>query len=113
MDAVKLLFPEPILELPEADISLNGLKAFISQGNDHQILFMEFSEDIEIPEHNHEAQWGIVLEGKIDIIIEGKKQQYTKGGRYFIPSGVKHSVKIYAGYADITFFNHKDRYLAK
>ena len=66
-----------------------------------------------MPEHSHESQWGIVLEGKIDLVIEGVKRTYAKGDRYFIPAGVKHSGKIYAGYADITFFNEKDRYKAK
>jgi hypothetical protein len=31
----------------------------------------------------------------------------------FIPKGAKHSAKIYAGYADVSFFNEKDRYKAK
>lgn len=107
------IFPEPILNLPEADISLKGLSAYLSQGEGHQIIFMEFDEDVELPEHSHESQYGIVLEGRIDLIIEGVKNSYVKGDRYFIPKGVKHSGKIYAGYADITFFNERDRYKVK
>ncbi len=57
------LFPEPIINLPEADIPLDGVTAYLSQGNDHQIIFMEFDKDVELPEHAHESQWGIVLEG--------------------------------------------------
>lgn len=107
------IFPEPIFNLPEANIPLEGLKAFLSQGSNHQIIFMEFDKDVELPEHSHESQWGIVLEGKIDVKINEIKKTYTKGDRYFIPKGVNHSVKIYAGYADITFFNEKQRYSAK
>ncbi len=107
------IFPDPILNLPKADIPMKGLKAYLSQASDHQILFMEFDEDIEVSEHFHESQWGIVLEGRIELIIKGIKKVYTKGDRYFIPEGVKHSAKIYAGYSDITFFNQKDRYKAK
>jgi len=107
------LFPEPILNLPEADIPLKGIKAYLSQGNNHQIIFMEFTEDVDLPEHAHESQWGIVLEGRIDLIIGGVKKSYLKGDRYFIPKGVKHSGKIYAGYADITFFDQVDRYKEK
>ncbi len=107
------IFPEPIRNLPQADIPLKGVTAFLSQGENHQIVFMEFKEDVDLPEHTHNAQWGVVLEGKIDLIIDGKKNTFTKGDRYFIPDGVKHSGKIYAGYADITFFNEKDRYKIK
>lgn len=110
---MKETFPEPILNLSEADIPLDGIKAYLSQGNDHQIIFMEFEKDVELPEHQHEAQWGIVLEGKIELTIDGKPGTYTKGDRYFIPAGVPHSGKIHAGYADMTFFNQKDRYSVK
>jgi quercetin dioxygenase-like cupin family protein len=103
-------FPKPILSLPEADIPIKGVKAYLSQAENHQILFMEFSDDVDLPEHYHESQWGIVLEGRIDLVIDGVKHSYTKGERYFIPKGVKHSGKIYAGYADMTYFDQKDRY---
>lgn len=105
-------FPDPILKLPKADIPLNGIKAYLSQGDNHQIVFMEFSEDVELPEHAHEGQWGIVLEGKIDLTISEVKQTFVKGDRYFIPEGVHHSGKIYAGYADMTYFDQKSRYKA-
>jgi hypothetical protein len=48
--------------LPEVDIPLEGVKAYLSQSENHQIIFMEFSEDVKAPEHSHESQWGIVLE---------------------------------------------------
>ena len=37
-------FPEPIIQLPEAAIPLAGLKAYLSQSENHQILFMQFEE---------------------------------------------------------------------
>lgn len=107
------IFPEPITHLPEADIPLEGIHAWLSQGENHQIIFMEFDEDVELIEHAHESQWGIVLEGMIELVIDGVKNTYVKGDRYFIPSGVKHSGKIFAGYADMTYFNQKDRYRTK
>ena len=103
-------FPEPIKNMPLADIPLEGVVAYLSQSDSHQILFMEFEKDVELPEHSHESQWGIVLEGRIDLTIDGTKHTYSKGDRYFIPEGVKHSARIYSGYKDITFFNQSDRY---
>lgn len=110
---MKTIFNEPILNLPKADIPIEGINAYLSQSDNHQILFMEFTKDAILPEHSHASQIGIVLEGKIDLIIDGIKNTYHKGDRYFIPDGVRHSGKIYAGYADITFFNQKDRYNVK
>jgi quercetin dioxygenase-like cupin family protein len=107
------MFPEPIRQLPQADIPISGVTAYLSQSDAHQILFMEFDEDVEIPEHSHQSQWGVVLKGKIDLVIDGVKQTYSKGDRVFIPKGAKHSARVYAGYADISFFNQKDRYKRK
>ena len=107
------IFPQPIKDLPEADIPIIGITAYLSQSDTHQIIFMEFENDVDLPEHSHAAQFGIVLEGKIELIIDGNKKAYTKGDRYYIPEGVPHSGKIYAGYADITFFNEPDRYSRK
>ncbi|MCL2033367.1 MAG: cupin domain-containing protein [Oscillospiraceae bacterium] len=107
------LFPEPITKLPEVDMPFANYEAYLSQGENHQIIFMQFYEDIDLPEHSHESQWGIVLEGKIELTIDGETNTYAKGDRYFIEKGVKHSGKIFAGYADMTFFNQKDRYGTK
>jgi len=107
------VFPEMIRALPQADIPLDGVTAYLSQSDTHQILFMEFQKDVDLPEHAHAAQMGIVLEGKIDLIIDGDKKSYSKGDRYYIPAGVKHSARIYAGYADVTFFDDPKRYSTK
>ena len=110
---MKNIFPEPIRNLPVADIPLKGIQAYLSQCGGHQIIFMEFAENVELPEHSHAAQVGFVLEGRIDLVIDGNKQTYIKGDRYYIPAGVAHSGRIYAGYADITFFDEPDRYQSK
>jgi quercetin dioxygenase-like cupin family protein len=107
------IFPEPITSLPEVEIPLEGVKGYLSQGENDQVIFMEFEKDVDLPEHSHESQWEIVLEGKVDLTIEGCKQTFTKGERFFIPKGAKHSAKVYAGYASIAFFNQKERYKKK
>lgn len=106
------IFPKPIQQLPHADIPLKGVKASLSQSENHQILFMEFHEDVELQEHSHECQWSIVLEGQIDLVIDGIRRTFSKRDRYFIDTGIKHSGRIHAGYADITFFNEPNRYKA-
>ena len=107
------IFPAPIQKLPEADIPLNGLQAYLSQSSSHQIIFMQFEQTVDLPEHAHAAQVGFVLEGRIDLLIAGESHTYLKGDRYNIPAGVLHSGKIHAGYADITFFDEPGRYRAK
>jgi mannose-6-phosphate isomerase-like protein (cupin superfamily) len=107
------VFPEPIRNLPQADIPLAGVTAYLSQSGTHQVIFMQFEEDVDLPEHAHSAQIGFVLEGRIDLVIGGLKRTYTKGERYFIPAGTSHWAKIFRGYADVTFFDEPGRYPLK
>jgi quercetin dioxygenase-like cupin family protein len=108
-----VFFPEIIVKLPKADIPINGLSSYLLQGKEQQLLFMEFENNVVVPDHSHESQWGVVLSGEIELTIEGRKNIFKKGDTYFIPAGAKHSAKIKAGYKDITLFNQKDRYQEK
>ena len=107
------IFPLPVRDLPEADVPIDGVTAYLSQGESHQIVFMQFSQEVRVGEHSHEAQWGIVLEGEIELTVGGVKNTYSRGDRYFIPKGVPHSARIGPGYADVTFFDQPTRYRAK
>lgn len=107
------IFPAPIRDLPEAHVLIEGIKAYLSQSDGHQILFMEFAEDASLPEHSHGAHAGFVLEGKIELVIEGQRLTCSKGERYFIPAGARHSAMVYKGYSDISFFAEPDRYTPK
>ncbi len=106
-------FPSIIENLPQADIPLEGLDAFLLQGDSQQIIFMKFEEETNVPIHSHEAQWGVVLDGEIELTVEDDVLNLRKGDTYFIPANAKHSAKIYAGYKDMTLFNQKDRYTPK
>ncbi len=110
---MKSKLPDIIKKLPKADISIDGVDIYISQAKDHQIVFMEFKKDIVIPEHSHESQWEIVLQGTVDVWIDELKYTYSKGDQFFIPKDIKHHAKISKGYASIAFFNEENRYNIK
>ncbi|MCK5261543.1 MAG: cupin domain-containing protein [Thermoplasmatales archaeon] len=107
------IFPEPISDLPEVDIPVEGAKGYLSKGENNQVIFMEFSKDVDIPEHSHESQWEVVVNGRVDLDVGGIKKTYRRGDTFFIPKGVKHSGRVYAGYASVAFFNEKQRYKKK
>ncbi|MCF8369741.1 MAG: cupin domain-containing protein [Bacteroidales bacterium] len=103
-------YPQIIKDLPKASIPLNGATAHLLQGQNNQLVFFDFKEDTEIPMHMHGAQWGIVVDGKIELTIGGKTKTYQKGDSYSIKAGEEHGGKIYAGFKAIDFFEEKDRY---
>ena len=106
-------FPEIITSLPAADLPIAGVTSYLFQGEEQQFIFMTFDKDVEVPEHSHEAQWGVVLDGQIHLTIGGESRVFNKGDTYFIPKGVEHSARIQRGYKDLTLFKQKDRYRPK
>ena len=107
------VFPDLVSRLPRARIPIEGVTAYVLQGADNQVLFMEFSQDVTVPPHAHGAQWGTVLDGRIDLTIGDVQRSYVKGDSYSIPAGVEHSATVHAGYADVTLFEDRDRYKAE
>lgn len=106
-------FPSIITRLPEADIPFDGIRGWISQAADHQVVFMEIEPIGEVAEHAHGSQWGIVVDGEMDLIIGGVKKTYRKGDHYYIPGGVIHSATFNTKTRVIDVFADKGRYLAK
>ena len=106
-------FPELIKNIPEADIPFNGVKGWISQSGNHQVVFMEIDAIGKVAEHKHGAQWGIVVEGEMDLTIGDGSRTYRKGDSYFIPDGVLHSATFKKKTWVMDFFADKDRYFVK
>ena len=104
------VYPELFANLPRTDVGVDGVDARLVQGPAQQVVFMEFDHDVEVPEHSHAAQWGIVVAGEMTLSIEGVPRTLRKGDSYFLPAGVKHSAQIKKGYADVTMFDQVDRY---
>jgi len=111
--SVEEFFPDVITSLPAADIPIDGLSSYLVQGDNRQVIFMSFEKDTVVAEHSHAAQWCVVLDGRIELTIAVRKRIYRKGEIYYIPAGVLHGARIFAGYKDVTLFGQKDRYQAR
>jgi len=107
-------YPEVITRLPEADIPIRGIKAHILQGERHQLVFFEMQPSALVPEHSHEYdQWGMVIEGKIELTIDDKTRICKKGDEYVIPAHAKHRATFLSKSRVMDFFSEKDRYRIK
>ena len=108
------VYPEVITRLPEADISIKGIKAYVLQGEKHQLVFFEMEPSTLVPEHSHEYdQWGMMIEGKMELIIDDKTRMCKKGDEYVIPARAKHRAKFLNKSRVMDFFSEKDRYKIK
>jgi len=107
-------FPKVITDLPEADIPFKGVRAWILQGKKHQLVFFEFEPSALVPEHSHDyPQWGMVIEGKMELTIDGKARICEKGDEYVIPAKAKHYVSFLSKVRVMDFFSEKTRYKTK
>ena len=107
-------YPEVITLLPEADINIGGIRAWILQGEKHQLAFFEMEQSAQVPEHFHDyAQWGIMIEGRMELTINGKARICEKGDEYVVPSQAKHYAKFLTKCRVMDFFSEKSRYSTK
>lgn len=106
-------YPEIILNLPEIEINKEGIKGWLLQDENHQLVFFEIQKTAKIPEHSHGAQWGIVIDGEMNLNINGSKKLFKKGDSYCIPAGVLHSAVFLKKTFVIDFFDDRNRYKMK
>jgi len=109
----KSAFPALITQLPEADILFEGVRGWISQATDHQIVFLDIEPIGQVSPHSHGEQWGIVVDGEMDLTIGGKTGTYRKGDSYFIPAGVVHTATFRTAFRAIDVFADAQRYKPK
>ena len=103
-------FPDFIRGIPEADLPFEGLRGWLLQSEGGQVLFVEADVDAAVTEHSHGDQWGIVVDGEMELIIGAETAIYRRGDSYYIPAEVKHGARLFAGFKALDYFKDPDRY---
>jgi quercetin dioxygenase-like cupin family protein len=106
-------FPDFVRRLPRPDTPVEALRAHILQGAGGLVMFYEAPEGLELPEHAHDAQWGVVITGRTDFTIAGEVRSYGPGETYHIPAGTPHAVRLHPGSSGIDVFEDPNRYAPK
>lgn len=100
------LFIQQLLP-PDSPIAMN---ARIVPSEHVLTMFYEIDDEVEVPEHAHGAQWGVVLAGEMELVIDGASKTYGRGDTYYVPDGARHIARIKAGYKGIDVFADAHRY---
>lgn len=103
-------FPEFVRDLPEADLPVEGLRGWLLQSASGQVLFMEAIAEVNIPEHSHGDQWGVVIDGSMELTAGGGTRTSRRGDSYFIPAGTPHAARLHAGFRAVNYFADRERY---
>jgi len=96
-------FPEFIRALPRVDSPLASLRGWMLQTGQALAMFYEIPDGVDVPEHAHGAQWGVVLEGAVEFTIGAETRT----------ADVPHRAVIHPGYIGIDVFADADRYRAR
>ena len=107
-------YPEVITRLPEAELQVEGAKAWILQGKASQLVLFQFQPSKCLPSHSHTYdQWGLVIDGEMELTIAGKPLIFKKGDEYLVPAGAQHSAKFLRPTRVMDYFSEKNRYNPK
>ena len=106
-------YPEMIHSLPEIEIPINGIRGWLLQSTNKQVVFFEIEPVGIMPDHSHCSQWGIVVDGEMELTIDDQTKIYRKGDSYFIPAGIVHSANFPTKVMVIDVFDDPERYKIK
>jgi len=109
----KKIYPQMITDLPEVEIPFNGVKGWLLQGIDKQVVFFDIETKASVPQHSHGEQWGVVVGGEAELVVGGVKKILRRGDTYHIPPGAPHSVTFRTRFKAIDFFAEPNRYKPK
>lgn len=106
-------FPDLISGLPQADLPVESITGYLLQGENRQLVFFEMQAGTKLPMHSHGAQWGIVIEGEMELTIGDSTNSYRAGDSYFIPAQVMHGATFLKDTRALDIFEDADRYTTK
>jgi len=108
-------FPEFIKNQPQLDIPFPAdvVETHAVASDTGLAVFFTFHKEVSIPEHVHKAQWGTVIEGFLDLTMNGETKRYLPGESYSIPAGAPHAAYAPAGARIFDVFEEADRYPLK
>lgn len=97
----------PALDIPYPDdmVTTNALRSDAGLA-----VWFSFHKDLSLPAHSHKGQWGTVIEGTVELTMDGTTRTYRPGESYAIASGTVHAVRIAAGTIALDVFEEPDRY---
>ena len=107
-------YPEVITRLPEAELQVAGAKAWILQAEASQLVFFQFQSGKCLPSHSHTYdQWGVVIDGEMELTVAREPRIFKKGDEYLVPAGSVHSAKFLCLTRVMDYFSERNRYRPK
>ncbi|RME19652.1 MAG: cupin domain-containing protein [Deltaproteobacteria bacterium] len=92
---------------------MEGVRGWLMEDGERQVVFFDIEPVGKIPPHSHGAQWGVVVEGSMELRIGNETRTYRRGDSYHIPAGVEHEARFDEHFRAIDVFDEPARYSPK
>lgn len=106
----KNTFPDAIKRQPAAASGVSAdLRGWIADPAKTQTVFWEVKTGFAVPPHVHaHDEYGVVLSGYCDVIIDGVTTRYGVGDEFAIAGNVVHAAVMSDNYRALDFFESPD-----
>lgn len=97
----------PLLDIP---FPADAVEAHALRSDAGLVVYFDVHKDCTVPPHSHLGQWGMLIDGEIELTVDGVTRTCRKGDTWDIPAGVVHSAVLKAGSKVMDVFEEPDRY---
>lgn len=103
-------FPKTVDKLKTGHLTSDTILCKFVQGDKSQVVFLEYKEDFHLPEHSHTDEFGVVVNGVLELTMDGETKNYYKGDMFYIPNGTIHSAWFKNEFAAMIYFDEPNRF---
>ena len=98
-------FPQLLRNLPAF---VGPFDAFKLEAKDCDVLFASYPKGTVIPPHTHDTEnVGVITQGELILIIDGKETRYRAGDWYHVPAQDLHAARFEVETSEIEFWFHQ------
>lgn len=95
-------FPQRLRELPPFE---GPFDAFKLAAKNCDVLFASYPAGTTIKPHSHDTEnVGVITQGELILVRDGKETRYGPGEWYHVPAGAKHAARFEVETSEIEFW---------
>lgn len=95
-------FPRRLRELPPFE---GPFDAFKLEARNCDVLFASYPAGTTIkPHHHHTENVGVITQGELILIVDGRETRYRAGDWYHLPARVTHAARFEVETSEIEFW---------
>lgn len=106
-------FPAFVHSLPEVDLGHGGLRGWLLRGDHGSVLYWEALTEVTLPEHGHAECWGVVVDGRMELTVDGYTRIQARSDLYRIPAQVRHRVRVFPGFRGVEHVSDPGLFLVR